>query len=573
MPHITLNTDTNRIDITSELRERDLIKLVPGTRWDTDRSVWTAPLSWGSCVALRGVFGAALTSSESLAKWAWEYYVDHVESTMYYRSVLEIPEMVETEPLLYPFQRAGVLFLEAAKQALIADEMGSGKTIQLVRVIERQQALPALIICPNSMKYTWQKEFDKWTSMTAVVVDGTMAKRRKQIQQVADGEGDVLIINWEALRSHTRLESFASAGTTDKEKESKELNAIEWKAVIADEAHRAKDAKSKQTRALWAVSRNAEYRFAATGTPIANDPSDLWSVMNFVSPEDFPRKTKFVERYCLLSFNPFGGMDVIGVKADMQEEFHKILDPRMIRRLKSIVLPYLPEKVYTKRLVSMPDKQRKAYNQMADHMLAKVDGGLVAAVNPLTQMLRLSQFASAYAEIHEDGDLELRAPSNKIDALMDILDEMGDQQVVVFAESRQLIELAEAKLKAKKISFGLVVGGASVMERSQDIDAFQEGKLRVILATFGAGGEGITLTAARVAVFLQRPWSLVQSKQAEDRIHRPGAEVHDSIEIIDIISKGTIEEYRLTRLAEKEDMLQEVVRDEVLRSLLTYRGD
>jgi SNF2 family DNA or RNA helicase len=210
---------------------------------------------------------------------------------------------------------------------------------------------------------------------------------------------------------------------------------------------------------------------------------------------------------------------------------------------------------------------------MAEHMLAKIDGGLVAAVNPLTQMIRLSQFASAFAELHEDQSLELQAPSNKIDALMDIMDELGDEQVVVFAESRQLIELAAKKLTSKKIKFGQVVGDASTLDRARDIDLFQEGRLQVMLATFGAGGEGITLTAARVAVFLQRPWSLVQSKQAEDRIHRPGAEVHESIEIIDVISKGTIEEYRLVRLAQKEDMLQEVVRDEVLRSLLTYRGE
>jgi SNF2 family DNA or RNA helicase len=571
MAHIDIQDGKIRID--SEYRERELVKLVPGTTWDKDEKVWRAPLSWGSCIALRGVFGADMTVGESLSNWSWEMFNNRVEPAHQMRETLEAPELMTTEPNLYPFQRSGVRFLEIAKHALIADEMGSGKTVQLIRTVARNESKPVLVVAPNSMKLTWKKEFETWAPDYRVeVVNGTAAQRRKQIKQVAEGNADVLVINWESLRLHTKMEAFGNGALSDKEKEPKELNAIDWDTVIADEAHKAKEPKAKQTRALWGVSRNARYRFAATGTPVANHPGELWSIMNFVAPDDFPRKSKFVDRYCQVSWNAFGGMEILGVKPQTKDEFHQIVDSRMIRRIKEVVLPYLPPKVFTTRYVTMDPKQRKAYNQMAETMLAQLDNGIIDATNPLAQMTRLSQFACSYAEMTEDGNVQLQAPSNKIDALMEIMEETEGQQVVVFAESRQLIELAEAQFEKAKISFGSLHGNVPVPVRQQNIEDFQAGKLRAMLVTLGAGGEGITLTAASVAVFLQRSWSMVKNKQAEDRLHRPGQEAQ-SVEIIDIMSQNTIEEYRALRLLDKEDRLQEVVRDDELRAILTYRGE
>jgi hypothetical protein len=171
MAHITLSAESD-IVIHSEYRERDLVKQVPGTRWDGEEKVWRVPLSWGSCIALRGVFGEQLTVDENLSQWAWADFKNRVEPASAARLALEEPELMASEPQLYPFQRSGVKFLELAKQALIADEMGSGKTIQLIRVIARGAewlrdeesafthhgpgTLPALIVCPNSMNFTWK---------------------------------------------------------------------------------------------------------------------------------------------------------------------------------------------------------------------------------------------------------------------------------------------------------------------------------------------------------------------------------------------------------------------------------
>lgn len=560
MPTIDLYTD-GKIHCVSEMREKDLVKLVPGTNWDKDTKTWAAPLSWSACIAFRGVFGSSLQIGPALTEWATSQR-KVVDEALSLRTAMEVPGLMDTEPNLFPFQRVGVAFLETTGRALLADDMGSGKTIQLIRTVERlgPEALPVLVVCPNSMKYTWAEEIEKWSSLTTSIIDGTAAKRKKAME----ASRDVYIINWESLRLHSRLAPYGSIQLTDAEKTPKELNSFDWGTVIADEAHRAKDARSKQTRALWQVSRGAKHRFAATGTPIESNPSELWPIMNFVSPEDFPRKTKYIERYCLQSFNPFGGMEITGLAPEHAAEFHTIVDPRMIRRPKDVILPQLPPKVESLRLIPFSGKQKTAYDQMAKHMIAELDDDeVLVTTSPIAQFMRLSQFASAYAEVTDQDELELTTPSNKIDALVELIEEARKQQVVVFAESKQLINLANTKLTSLGVTTGLITGDIPPDMRQVVMNRFQSGEIQVILGT-SAAAEGITLTAASILVFMQRFWSSIKNKQASDRIHRIG-QMADKVDIITFATKGTVDEYRETVLDDKEESLQEILQDDSIR--------
>lgn len=489
----------DRIIMLTEFREKELMKQVPGAKWSTDEQTWWLPLSWAGCVQLRGVFGADLLVGAELSTWARQELDDRVSPCLALRTAEDADDLAFMGALR-PFQRAGVKFLATAKQALIADEMGLGKTVQAIATLEllSADAYPALVVCPNSMKFTWADELARWApGRRTVVVHGGAAARRKQIAEVRDGAADVAIINWEGLRGHTRLEGYGSVNLTDEEKTPKELNEVGWRTVVADEAHRAKDPRSKQTRALWWLGRGAEYRFALTGTPVANSPEDIWTLMRFISPLEFPAKTRFIERYALQSWNMFGFMEVVGVRSEMRDELFKILDPRFIRRLKAAVLPQLPEKTYAVRTVDLGSKQRKAYEQLRKEMLAELDSGVLLATNPLTRTTRLIQFASAYGQLSDDG-LTLSEPSCKVDALEEIVSELGDQRAVVFAESRQLIELATRRLVKAGVSCAQVTGAVSPAERAENVAAFQRGDLQLLLLTLGAGGEGLTLTAADI---------------------------------------------------------------------------
>jgi SNF2 family DNA or RNA helicase len=219
-------------------------------------------------------------------------------------------------------------------------------------------------------------------------------------------------------------------------------------------------------------------------------------------------------------------------------------------------------------VISFTGKQKKAYDQMAKSMLAELDSGeVLAALNPLSQFIRLSQFASAYAELTADGDgvqrVKLSNPSNKVDAFMEIIEEAGGNSVVGFAESSQLINLVADKLTAAGVSHGLITGDYGVPERQAVMNQFQLGNIQVVLGT-AAAAEGITLTAANILVFIQRFWSSIKNQQAADRIHRIG-QTADKVEIITLVTKGTVDEHREEVLEQKGVALQEILQDEDVR--------
>ena len=544
--------------------------------------MWKAPLSWSTCLALRSTFRDELVINDALTQWAIDERARRVDPAMALRDV----EGLEGDDELFPHQRAGVQFLKVARRALLADEPGLGKTAQAIRALKAindagEQVFPALIICPNTVKKNWKREFDMWwPGRNIEVIKGSAANRRKSFE----GGADVYVINWESLRAHSRLAPYGSValarctacGGHDSsvsenrcEVHIRELNTIDFKSVVADEIHRSKEPKSKQTRALWAATGDADIRFALTGTPIANDVVDMWSILHWLSPEEWPSKTRWIDRMINIMLNAFGGMMVLGVKPNMEEEFYASINPRMRRMLKAKVLHWLPPIITERRDVEMSSKQKKAYDQMRDLMIAELEGGAaVMATSPLTQITRLLQFASSYANmVSDDSTGELRAvlaePSCKVDALIDDIKngDFGEDSVAVCAVSRQLIELLSAAMTKLDIKHGLITGAQNEDERQQAIDDFQSGKIKWILFTAQAGGVGVTLTAARRLIMLQRPWSLVDHKQALDRVHRIGSEIHDSIVITDYVTEGTVEERVIQVLDTKADNFEQIVRD------------
>lgn len=579
---VDIDPSGKHIKINAEWRYKELCKSLPGSSWSTDDQVWRVPLSWASALALRSTFREDLEIGDGLKEWAFSLKESRIDPS----NALRTLESADGDEDLFPHQRAGVAFLATARRALLADEPGLGKTAQAIRALKKlqedgEEVFPALIVCPNTLKKNWAREFVKWwPDVKTQVIKGTAAKRKKQFEEP---DVDVYIINWESLRSHSRLSPYGSIALTrctkcgghdEKVSETRcevhlgELNGIDFKSVIADEIHRSKDPKSKQTRALWSATGDADIRFALTGTPIANDVVDLWSILHWLSPEDWPSKTKWIERMIDTMMNAFGGMMVIGVKPHMQEEFYNVLNPRMRRMLKEKVLPWLPPVITDRRDVEMSTKQKKAYDQMRDHMIAELESGdVLSAPSILTQTTRLLQFSSSYAEITVNDAGEEKAvliePSCKVDQLMDDIKngDFGDDSVAVCAVSRQLIELLSAAMTKAGIEHGLITGAQNEDERQQSIDDFQSGRKKWILFTAQAGGVGVTLTAARRLIMLQRPWSLVDYKQALDRVHRIGSEIHDSIIITDYVTEGTIEERVIQVLDTKADNFEQIVRD------------
>lgn len=588
----TASVRNGEIWLESVWSDKERIKQVPGARWSASDVQWRLPLSWASCVVLRGVFGSQLVLDGSLRDWAALERTIRVDPAMASRDITGTEWGSNSEDALfnklYPFQKAGVDFLDRAGSAVLGDDMGTGKTIQLLYTLHRQLAgaEPALVVCPNSMKGTWAREAKTWyPECTPYIVGGGAVARRKTLATAAADSSALVIINFESVRLHSRTAGYGSirlarcvacGGTDSKVKESacevhpRELNAIAFAAVVVDEAHRLKDPKAKQTRAIWALGEMASvrHRYAATGTAIANGIEDIWSIGHFVSPLEFPRKSAFVDRYCQPVFNQWGGMTTGGLNPATAAEFYKFFDPRYRRMNKARVLPFLPEKVRVSRYVQMTDKQAKAYDRIMDGVpVTKLESGALMVVkDDIVANTRLLQFSSAYMEetgLDKDGRpvFKMCDPSPKIDALMEIVEEMDGRQLAVCAMHESLISLAAARLEKAGISFGLITGPVKQWERDIYLSQFQKGELQVMLFTMAAGGVGLTMTAADTIVFLQRDWSAINNKQSEDRVHRIGSEKHQQVTIIDLIAEGTIEEGQIEKLMVKLAKMEQIHRD------------
>lgn len=570
----------NKIQVTVDYRLKDALKdRVPGARWDSNRRVWTVPLAWTSCLALRVEFGQELQIGPVLKQWAVETKTSK-EELVELRSKIDIPdayiEQISDKPgfeELHPYQLMGGIIGRTAEGYLFTDETGTGKSRTAMAAISLladdygdESVFPCLIVAPLSVVPGWRYEIERFFPEADIrVITGTPTNQKKLLEP----GGDFYVMNYEALRKYSRVAGWGSIALKPEEKTPKEVQALGIKSFVADEAHRAKSPKSQQTRALWGATAGARFRFAMTGTPIQDTPEDLWALLHLVAPLEYPNKTAYVDRYLDITWNMWGGREINGIQIARREEFFANLDSRMRRITKEVALPFLPSKIYEKRWVTLPPKMRKAYDSMKRTLVAELESGTLAADSVLVKAARLVQLASASGEIQPDGTYKMAAPSPKIDAFMEDI-KAGDydgHQVVVFSDSVQLINLLGEAMDKAKLSYGRITGSEDSDSRQAAIESFQRGELQFMLIT-KAAAEGVTLTAADVMVRLVRPWSLTVHKQAEDRVHRIGSEKYDFVTFVDYVTEDTIDVEQIIRLNAKEARAQDVLRDGELLAIL-----
>lgn len=586
MSQIFVEVQGDRIAVHIDYIEADAVMAIPGSRWRKhDDPQYSVGLTFTACIQLRGVFGDRLSVGPELAQWSVDQLTSRVAPSLAERLSTDYEH---GDPRLRGFQRAGVHWMNLAGDCLLGDDLGSGKTVQTCIALKEQGLKRGVIVAPKSTLGMWVEHLEEWAGLNAVVVAGTPTHRKKALKALADGEFDVAVIGWQTVREHSRVSGFGDIQLTTKETTPKELDNLGLEFVVADEAHMMREPRSIMTRAVWNLSDlpTMKRRIALTGTPIGNRLDELWSVMRFVSPGEWPVKTKHVDRYCEIGWNQWGGRTVGGLKPATREEFFKILDPRYRAMTKDVVLPDLPPITGglddpTGPLIrecEMTPKQRKAYEQLAEKSIAELESGILVAGGSLARAGRLMAFASSFADVEDyedDGKIKQRLtllePSCKLDGMEELLEGelAGEEAVVIFTVSRQLAVMAQARAeKVTKRPSLLIMGGQTADQRTQYINQFQQGRAGTIIVTIKAGGAGITLTRARASIYLQRDFSYIASKQSEGRTHRIGSEVHDRVFYYDLVTKGTREDRVLKALAEKRELAEELSRPDILRELL-----
>lgn len=494
---------------------------------------------------------------------------------------------------LYPFQEALVTKHVEVTNTLVGDDMGLGKTIEAIEIDRRKRKRFAkdfiakhkgkpltLVVTPLTVTGSWQKHYAKWApELKTYTIDPK--NRNGFLEAVRQGEADVFICHWEAMRLIEGLRN------------------IMWFHIIADEAHRIKNRKAQQSLALkrlWTTNK-----LALSGTPADNRPDDFWSVLNWLWPMEFSSFWRFRNYHLLIKRHDKGnncGCDKWHEKAWDEilgcahvEELMQRIEFFYTRRLKEDVLEDLPDKYYEDVYVDLAPAQRRAYNEMKKHMLAwvgKHENEPIAAPVVISQLQRLQQFGGAYGRItqafrkkkdcklclagkfglnkctgHWVDQLLLEEPSTKLDAVMEIISDNPNKQIVVFSQSKQMIYMLQRRLEKRRITSAILTGdtpqGNQPGERDDLVARFQRGDYRVFGATIRAGGEGITLTAASTCIFLDRDWSPSKNRQAEDRLHRIGQQ--NAVHIINIIGRNTVEPRRNEKIELKWGWLKEILGD------------
>lgn len=508
---------------------------------------FSLPLTWGNLVQLSSTLPGAAWTPE-LDAWAVEQVIARTTTG---EQLTYTPPEGRTP---YPWQVEAAGMFARVGGNLYSDDPGTGKTISaLLAVMERHlrnaDALPALVVCPASVCSAWLEAARDWLGPWMRLIDYRGPKRSLPV--ALDG---IVVTSYNTM-------------TLDAVK----LKRHAWGTVILDEHHLVKNRDAKRTQVANQVCEGSRHVIALSGTPLTHSPDDVFATLRMIDPGTWPDHDRFVQRYCDTDAGDYGEPKVIGLRGDRAGEFYAGMAGAWRRVTKADALPFLPPKVRSTRTVTMPPKWRKVYDEFAKTMAADLpDGGQLDVMSVLTQLTGLMAITAGPCRVEYEPDedpnkadhvhIHLEPGSWKVAALAEVLAERPDQQVLVFSPSRQLIELAAARLDSDGITYAKIVGGQTTRRRDAEKEAFQAGERRVCLATTQAGGVGLTLTAASTVVFLSRPFSLVDALQAEDRAHRIGSERHESIEIVDIVTEHSIDQRVAAILRDREQSLEDFLR-------------
>lgn len=549
------------------LAAKRLETLTPHFKTSSPPGALVAPLSWPLAVQLEATFRGGphgtLHKLPDLQEW--------INAQIQARTAPladALPEWVPIPEGLAPraYQVAGALEIARTGSALIFDEPRTGKTITTILGLsvssgpQQLGGLPIVVVCPASVVDPWVEEFTRWAPYWK-----TVAWRGSNREALA-GTADVYVTSYDTARM-------------DANEMRTPLIKLGARTVVADESHYLKNPTAHRTRAVKRLARKAGDAggsfIGLSGTPITHHPGDLHPTLACLEPDAWPSRERMVNRYCESVPGDYEDT-ILGLHPATEPEFRLTLLGQHRRVARADVMAELPAKTYSVRTVDLPERWRKAYDDFEAQMYAELpDGQELSVMSVLSMLSHLSALSSAAADVEvtygpdvdeQTGEpkrhvhLELKQPSWKVDALLEILDERPGEKVVCFAESAQLVKLSGAAAEKAGYRVGYIVGGQSQTARTETRKAFQEGDLELICATTGAGGTGITLSAAGTLVFLQRPWSLVESLQAEDRAEGDLTATRGT-EVIDVVARNTVDSRRRAVLRERAGQLAQLVQD------------
>jgi SNF2 family DNA or RNA helicase len=470
-------------------------------------------------------------NKEYWAKWKQELDVTYDK----YRPKVESKLKKGTK--LYPHQIAGVMFLNEVKNALISHDMGIGKSLLSIAYVEYNDFKQVFVITPNSLKFNYYYEVEKFTDSKAHIIN--WRKNKYTIE-----ESKYIIVNYEYFNP--------SSWDYFKSKWSK-LNINTIDCLICDESHRLKNTKSNTYKNFKKTFNKNIFRdgkvskIFLSGTPAPNRAYELYTILNQISPLDFKTKKHFYEYYCGMTYDLYGYGWVTNISQQKFEELYYKISPYTHRKRKDEVLD-LPDKLYQKILLELSDKELKEYKTIEKGIAQEImigDYKINTYLNPLTKIVRLRQYTA-------------KLKINHLKVLIDSILETGEKVVVVdfFKESLQELKKIYGSVAA------LHTGDQSAEERSDLVREFQDenSNIKIFLASIQTANYGLTLTAASKMFIITLPYSVGEYDQVSDRIYRIGQK--SMVNIYPLIFKDTIDEMVFLALESKKKEIVKVIDNE-----------
>ena len=444
-------------------------------------------------------------------------------------------------------------------------EMGTGKSKVLIDEIAalylRGRISNALIIAPKGVYRNWERSEipthlseDVPNKVVTWRAPSNMTKKDKEsLKNILEPNGKlrIVLMNIEALSGDTAVKYASKFLKTGKS------------MVAIDESTTIKTHTARRTKNAMKISELATYRRIMTGSPVTKNPLDLYSQLNFLSTKILNKNFyAFQARYAILvnvNYGPRSTRIVTGYQRI--PELNKIVDQHSYRVLKEECLD-LPDKIYTKRYVSLTPEQLKAYEEMRRFNITEMDGNTMSTVSTLASLIRLHQICCGHITYDDGTTKEIK--NNRMEELLEIIQET-DGKVIIWANYRFDIKNIRNTLANKfgEESVTTYFGDTKDKDRQDIVEKFQDvdSKLKYFVGNPSTAGYGLTLTAAHTVIYFSNTYDLEKRMQSEDRAHRIGQT--NKVTYIDIIAEGTVDEKIVRSLRDKIDIASAVMGEEI----------